>query len=402
MMTSLPDTPALSRAARSLRSSAVRDLLHDAHLPDMVSLAGGLPAAERFDVAGLQEAWTASTDSDLRASLQYGRTEGEPACRQALAEWTCAQGTPTTADDLLVTTGSQQALDLVARALLDAGDTVLTERLTYLAALQVFDLAGARIWTLPNDADGAVIDALATLPAERHPKLIYLVTNFANPSGACLSYPRRLALLRWAAAHRVFVLEDDPYGLLRFEGSALPSLRALCREVPEAAPWVGYAASLSKVLAPGLRIGWLVLPPALRAACVRVKQALDLHTSTVSQALATQMLAAGRLAAAVPQLCGDYADRRDRLCSALQTQLGDLLHFEVPAGGMFLWVRLRDGRDTAALLPRARDAGVLYVPGSAFDPEGGSRDWLRLSFVSAPPTRLAVGVSRLAHVLRSP
>jgi 2-aminoadipate transaminase len=401
-MTSFADTPVLSRAARSLRSSAVRDLLHDAHLPDMVSLAGGLPPAERFDVAGLQQAWAALTESGLRVALQYGRTEGEPACRQALAEWTCAHGTPTTADDLLVTTGSQQALDLVARALLDPGDTVITERPTYLAALQVFGLAGARLWTLPNDADGAAIDALGALPAEQRPKLVYLVTNFANPSGACLSYQRRLALLRWAAAHRVFVLEDDPYGLLRFEGSPLPSLRALCREVPGAAPWVGYAASLSKVLAPGLRLGWLVLPPALRAACVRVKQALDLHTSTVNQALATGMLTAGRLAATLPTLCRDYAERRDCLCDALHGQLGDLLSFDVPAGGMFLWVRLRDGRDTSVLLPRARDAGVLYVPGTAFDPEGGSRDWLRLSFVSAPPARLAVGVSRLAQVLRFP
>jgi DNA-binding transcriptional MocR family regulator len=309
--------PPLSLAARSLRSSAVRDLLRDARLPDMVSLAGGLPDPALFDVEGIEAAWETLRQRGLRDTLQYGQTDGEPGLREALAAWTRLHGTPATADDVLVTTGSQQALDLVARTLLDPGDTVVAESPTYLAALQVFQLAGARLWTLPNDEDGALVESLSSLPADRRPKLVYLVTNFANPSGASLSLERRLALLRWAAEHQVFVLEDDPYGLLRFDGAALPSLRALCSDVPQAAPWVGYASSLSKVLAPGLRLGWVLLPPALRAACVRVKQALDLHTATVTQALAAELLRTGRPREQLPRLQRAYAERRDRLCDAL-------------------------------------------------------------------------------------
>jgi DNA-binding transcriptional MocR family regulator len=397
---SLP--PPLSLAARSLRSSAVRDLLRDAHLPDMVSLAGGLPDAALFDVEGIEAAWEALRQRGLRETLQYGQTDGDPGLRETLAGWTRLHGTPAAADDVLVTTGSQQALDLVARTLLDPGDTVVTESPTYLAALQVFQLAGARLWTLPNDADGAIVDRLSALPAGPRPKLVYLVTNFANPSGASLSLERRLALLRWAAEHQVFVLEDDPYGLLRFDGAALPSLRALSSDVPGAAPWVGYASSLSKVLAPGLRLGWVLLPPALRAACVRVKQALDLHTATVTQALAAELLRSDRPRQHLPRLRRTYAERRDRLCDALQAQLGDDVAFERPEGGMFVWARLSEPIDTARLLPAARAAGVLYVPGEAFESTPGSaRHHLRLSFVSAPPERLALGVQRLARAMRS-
>lgn len=401
--------PSLSDSARSLRSSAVRDLLRDARQPDMISLAGGLPDPALFDVEGLDAAWEALRRRGLRETLQYGQTDGEPALREAIADWMRVNGTPAEAGEVLVTTGSQQALDLIARALLDPGDTVIAEQPTYLAALQVFQLTRARIWTLPNDHDGAVVEHLATLPAEHRPKLVYLVTNFANPSGATLSTERRRALLRWAVEHRVFVLEDDPYGPLRFEGVGPPSLRTLCQDIPEASPWVGYASSFSKVLAPGLRIGWLHLPPALRSACVRVKQALDLHTSTLSQALATELLRQDRLVPHLPRLRQAYGERRDQLCNALHRHLGQQVRFVRPAGGMFVWAQLlgtagrADRVDTTALLPPAKAAGVLFVPGQAFDPHpeaGACADRLRLSFVSASPARLTQGVERLAHALQ--
>jgi DNA-binding transcriptional MocR family regulator len=400
MSTSPP--PRWSRASQALRSSAVRDLLHDAHLPDMISLAGGLPAPELFDVVGIDLAWQSLRDEGLLAgALQYGRTEGQPSLRAALARWTSEQGCPTQPDQVLVTSGSQQGLDLVTRALVDPGDTVVTESPTYLAALQVFDLAGARIASVPNDAQGACIDALEAMPRDHRPKLVYLVTNFANPSGACLSLERRLQLLRWAAKQQVFVLEDDPYGLLRLEGMALPSLRELTREVPEAAPWVGYASSLSKVLAPGMRLGWLVLPPTLQAVCARIKQALDLHTASLTQELAARYLDSGRLQLQLPTTRAAYRERRDALCNALTSQLSNALSFERPEGGMFVWARWRDGLDSQTLLPAARDAGVLFVPGSAFHPDGTGRSYVRLSFVTAPPERINLGVERLAKALSS-
>lgn len=417
--TDLPED-LLARRVATMRSSAVRDLLHDARRPGMLSLAGGLPAPDLFDVEGLRAAADAALAQAPREALQYGTTEGDTALRALLAAGLRARGAAVADDAPLVTTGSQQALDLVARALLEPGDGVVVERPGYLAALQVFALTEARCVGVAGDAHGLRVDDLPELAAEagrQDPagrqdrasasraggrlKLAYVVTNFANPTGATLSLERRIALLEWAVRNRVFVLEDDPYGGLRVEGEHLPPLLALAERVPGAADWCGYVSSLSKILAPGLRIGYAVLPEWLRGPVVRTKQALDLHTSTLAQAIAARYLAGGRLEARMPAMREAYRERRDALCEALAAAFGETLQLTRPDGGMFVWARFADGTDTTRLLPVARDAGMIFVPGEAFYDAAPDRATLRLSFATATPAQLAEAVSRLASAHRA-
>jgi 2-aminoadipate transaminase len=388
---------ALSARAAALRSSDVRELLKAAQQAQVISLAGGLPAAELFDTEGLRAATLTALDgTTAAAALQYGLTEGQPALRTALQARERAAGIAMDGRALLVTTGSQQALDIVSRLLLDEGDVVVVQRPSYLAALQTFSLAGARCVGLDEDEEGARVEDLDTLTLPRKPKLIYLVTPFANPSGASLSLRRRRWLLEWAARHEVLVLEDDPYGVLRTEGEALPCLTALAQDVPGARAWCGRTSTLSKAVAPGLRLGWLVLPQALAEAAARVKQAMDLHTSSFAQEVAAHYLASGRLPAHLARVREAYRERRRALCGALREAFGAALELSEPEGGMFLWARFTDGTDTRALLPRALAAGMAYVPGDAFYADADApRDRLRLSFTTESPARLREGVARL-------
>jgi 2-aminoadipate transaminase len=394
-----PDT--LSRRARAMRRSDVRDLLRHATLPDMVSLAGGLPAAELFDVEGIRAATLAALDAAPGVALQYGMTEGQPALREALAAHLAGKGIEADADALLVTTGSQQGLDLVGRALLDEGDTVVVERPAYLAALQALGLNAPRWASIGVDADGGRVEDLEALPAGVRPKLVYVVPDFANPSGASMSVERRRALARWAARHRVVVLEDDPYGELRFRGARLPSIVSLAREVPGASHWVGYASTLSKTVAPGLRVGFALLPPWLHDAVVRLKQAADLHTSSFAQEVAAGYLVSGRLAGHLARVRAEYARRCDALVGALREVFGDALAFGVPDGGMFVWARFTDGTDTRALLPHALERRVMVVPGDSFFVDAPDASALRLNFSASTPERLREGVRRLADAHRA-
>ncbi|MFT4103672.1 MAG: PLP-dependent aminotransferase family protein [Burkholderiaceae bacterium] len=386
----------LSARAQSLRSSAVRDLLRDAQRPGMLSLAGGLPAPELFDVDGLRDATDAVMRDAPATALQYGVTDGQPGLRAELATLLAARGVVTDAGSIVVTTGSQQGLDVIARAVVDPGDRVAVESPAYLAALQVFTLSQARFVAVPVDADGARVDTLIDGDAPP-PKLVYLVTNFGNPSGATLSRERRLRLLQWAVAHRVLLLEDDPYGELRVSGQAQPSLFELAGDIPGARELVVYLSSLSKVMAPGLRIGFAVLPPWLREAVVKVKQSLDLHTSTFVQEVAARYLASGRLAERMPRMREVYRERRDALVDALGRRLDGCLRFNRPDGGMFVWARFVDGTDSAALLPAARELDMIYVPGEAFYDEAPDRSALRLSFATATAEQLDAAVARLAR-----
>jgi len=375
-----------SRSARSLKGSAVRELLRDALRPGVISLAGGLPQPGLFDVERIRAATDAVFDGNARSALQYGATEGQGSLQVAIAALIHKRGIDVHPSTILVTTGSQQGLDLIARTFVDEGDTVALQIPTYLAAVQAFDLRGARYARLQN--------ACA-------PKLAYVVSNFANPTGDCMSLEDRRSLLRWAVTQRVFVLEDDPYGELRFSGSALPSLWELARSIPGAAAWCGYASSLSKIVAPGLRIGWLVLPETVRETAARIKQAMDLHTSSFAQEIAARYLDSGELDERLPDARRTYAAQCYALVSALRETFGDELEFKVPEGGMFLWCRFREPVDTGALLPLARECGVIFVPGSVFHPGGGDRSTLRLSFSAVSPEELREAVRRLRRAHQS-
>jgi len=386
----------LSSRAKALRSSDVRDLLRHAHVPGLISLAGGLPAQAMFDVEGIR----AATEQVLRNTpydaLQYGVTEGQPRLRQALGVRMSQAGVSMQGREIIVTTGSQQALDLMARLLVDEGDIVVVERPTYLAALQAFGLCSPKYRTMSVDTEGGCVHELARLTKADKPKLVYVVSNFGNPSSVTWSLERRLELLRWATANEVFILEDDPYGALRTEGRMLPSLMALTSQVPGSARWCGLTSTFSKILAPGLRLGWLVLPGELAEAAGRLKQAFDLHTSSFNQEVAAAYLASGRLEPQLKRVRAEYATRRHALADALRQAFGDTLAFDEPPGGMFIWGRFNDGTDTRDFLPLALAAGVVYVPGDAFYAEAPDRSTLRMSFTAQPPERLTEGARRLA------
>ncbi|MER5716968.1 PLP-dependent aminotransferase family protein [Streptomyces sp. NPDC002132] len=392
-----PAAPVPALAARTLAvgGSPVRDILAVTARPEVINFAGGLPAPELFDRQGVADAFRHVLEETPARALQYSTTEGEPALREPLAARMSARGLPTVADDLLVTAGSQQALSLLAAALLDPGDTVLVEDPCYLAALQVFGLAGARVVPVPGDADGPDPEALADLVVRERPKLLYTVPTFQNPTGRTLPAERRAALAAVAARHGLWIVEDDPYGELRYEGERVPWIAAH----PDARDRTVLLGSFSKVMAPGLRLGWLRAPAQLRRACAVAKQAADLHTPTVNQLAAARYLAVADLDAHVACVAGVYRERRDAMLAGLPGALPEGSVWNRPEGGMFLWARLPDGHDTAALLPAVVRHDVAYVPGAPFHAGEPDPATLRLCFVTQTPQEIAEGLSRLGRAL---
>ncbi|EYS98371.1 2-aminoadipate aminotransferase [Cupriavidus sp. SK-4] len=392
-----PFVPALRNPA----GSPIRELFKYLSDPGMISFAGGYPSAALFDVEGIGAASATVLRERPAECLQYGATEGAPALRQALASLMAGRGAPVAQDELLVTSGSQQGFDFLVRALVEPGSVVLVEEPTYSATLQALRLAGADIRGVPSDHDGMDVAALEAMLADPslRPRLIYTVPTFANPTGATLSPARRLQLLKLVARHRVVLVEDDPYGALSFDGVPPPSLLALCASVPEARPWLVHLASLSKTLAPGLRIGWMVAAPEIVRRAVIAKQVSDLCTPPWIQLAAAQYLEAGRLPAQVAREVAAYRDKRDQLAAALSQAFGDRIRFASPAGGMFLWAALDGIDDAAALLPHAIAEKVLFVPGAGFYVEQRQRAAFRLSFASTNLAQIGEGVARLARAV---
>jgi 2-aminoadipate transaminase len=390
--------PAAAARLRDVASSPVREILALTQRPGVISFAGGLPAPELFDAKGLREAFAAALcDEAYGRTLQYSTTEGDPLLRARIAARLGARGLPTDADDVLVTSGSQQALTLIAAVLIEPGDTVLVEEPSYLAALQCFQMAGARVVPVPCDDDGLDPEALPALVRRERPKLLYTVPTFHNPTGRTLPLERRIALAHAAARVGLWIVEDDPYGELRYRGEPVPHVASL----PGAEDRTIALSTLSKVLAPGLRIGWLRAPAALRRALVVAKQAADLHTSTIDQAAAAHWLTSGDLDAHVAGLCGVYAPRRDALVGALPDTLPEGSRWTRPDGGMFVWVRLPDGWDADALLEAALQREVAFVPGWPFFPGPPDRATLRLSFTTHTEPEIAEGLARLRSAVDS-
>ena len=380
---------ALADAARRIDSSAIRDLLHVIDRPDVISLAGGLPAAETFPTAEL----AAAVDRILRAdpsAVQYSATEGIAPLR----EWV-AMRHGVEPDRVVITHGSQQALDLVARALLDPGAGVALADPAYVGAVQVLRLTGARLVPVAADLDGLRVDDLESrLRRGERPALVYVVANFDNPSGATLSADRRAVLAALADQYGFVIIDDDPYGELRWRGSAPPPLASMTDRVIT-------LGSVSKVVCPGLRVGYLVAPPSIASALVLVKQALDLHTSTLAQrAVHDVVTAPGFLDRQLDRLRRLYGERAAVLCDALRAEFGEQLRFEPPSGGMFVWAQFAHELDTQQLLAKAIAHGVAFVPGQAFAVEADLHRALRLSFVTNAPAQLVEGVRRLAAARR--
>ncbi|MBW4719889.1 aminotransferase-like domain-containing protein [Saccharothrix obliqua] len=367
-------------------SSPVRDLLALTARPEVISFAGGLPAPELFDVEALR---TAFDQALSRRTLQYAPTEGDPDLRARVAERLTDRGLPTGAEDLVVTTGSQQALTLAVTALLEPGSVVAVEEPTYLAALQAFRLAGARVVPVPGDNHGIDPDALAEVVKRERPTMLYLVPTFANPTGRTLTADRRARVAALADRHGLWVVEDDPYSELRYRGNPLPPLAAHSERVL-------HVGSFSKIGAPGLRLGWLRGPAELLRSLVIVKQAADLHTSTIDQAAAAVYLGAGDIGRHIAGLRAAYRERRDAMIRALPSTLPPGASWSDPDGGMFVWVELPDGVDTGELLPKALAQDVAFVPGAPFYATTPNPSTMRLSFTTNTVPQIEEGMRRLA------
>lgn len=388
---------------QNVETSAIRELFKLLGKPGIISFAGGFPDSALFDVEGIQAASQAALQHDPGTALQYGATEGYQPLREQLAnfmnqKWQ-AQGLQLSADDLIVTTGSQQALDLLGKTLIDAGDRVLVEGPTFLATIQCFKLYGGDLYTVPLDSQGVQVDVLEQMIEQGKPKLIYLIPTFGNPSGATLSLERRLQVLKLAVKHQVVVVEDDPYGDLYFGEAPPPSLLALSSQVPGSRDWLVHCGSLSKVLSPGLRVGWMVAPKDLLAKATMCKQFSDAHTSTFAQATAAQYLASGRMQPALEKVRGVYAERAQVMSDALRTQLGTRIEFVQPKGGLFVWARLPQGPQGSTLAPKAIEKGVAFVPGQPFFARNPDLQTIRLSFATVGPDKIREGVARLASAL---
>ncbi|MFY9438485.1 MAG: PLP-dependent aminotransferase family protein, partial [Burkholderiaceae bacterium] len=353
-----------------LETSAIRELFKLLGKPGIISFAGGFPDASLFDIEGIAQASAQALQDNPGGALQYGATEGFEPLRTELVKLMGQKGAAIENADLIVTTGSQQALDLVGKTLINPGDKVIVEGPTFLATIQCFRLYGADLISAPVDDEGVDVDNLEQLIATHKPKLVYLIPTFGNPSGATLSLARRKRILELAVKTGTLVIEDDPYGDLYFDAPPPPSLLALSADVPGSRDWLVHCGSLSKVLSPGLRVGWMVAPAALLGKAVMCKQFSDAHTSTCAQATAAAYLQSGRLPAELAKVRAVYAARARYMCDALEREVGDAIRFVRPAGGLFVWATLTGANgaisDGSALAKRAIDNNVAFVPGTPF------------------------------------
>ena len=387
-----------------VETSAIRELFKLLGKPGIISFAGGFPDSAMFDVEGIQAAVDQALREEPGAALQYGATEGYNPLREQLAAFMAGKGVADLApEQLIVTTGSQQALDLLGKTLINPGDKVIVEGPTFLATIQCFRLYGADLVSAPVDGDGVQVDRLEALIAEHRPKFVYLIPTFGNPSGAMLSAERRRRVLELAVQYQTLIVEDDPYGDLYFGEAPPPSLLALSQSVPGSRELLAHCGSLSKVLSPGLRVGWMIAPGALLAKATMCKQFSDAHTSTFAQATAAQYLKAGRMPATLAHVRSVYAARAQAMGEAMRQHLGEAVSFVAPRGGLFVWARLTGAggglQDGDALAKRAIEKGVAFVPGAPFFAANPDRATFRLSFATADAERIREGVARLATAL---
>jgi 2-aminoadipate transaminase len=380
---------------RQLRPSTIREILKVTAQPEIISFAGGLPAPELFPVEAIKAAADSVLTRHGQEALQYGPSEGFPALREWIAEEMGRRGFSASAADVLITNGSQQVLDLVGKLFLNPGDVVLTENPTYLAAIQAFQTLEARFVPVPTDEHGLIPEALPELIAKHRPKFLYTIPNFQNPTGVTLSAERRAKLAQIAAQHRLLVLEDDPYGKLRYAGTAVPPVKHW-----DESGDVLYASTFSKTIAPGLRLGWVIAPPEIFSRLLILKQASDLHTSSFDQRVAHAFLTQNDQDVHLEKIRHAYGERFEIMDAALRAEMPPGFTWTKPEGGMFLWVTGPVELDGLTLLGRAIQRQVAFVPGRDFFPTDGGANHLRLNFSNSKPERIREGVRRLAALCR--
>jgi len=394
-------SPYLAKRTGRMKSSAIRELLKLTQQPDIISFAGGLPAPEFFPIRETIEACKYILQEDGARALQYSATEGYPPLKEYLATSMHKYGVPANPGNVLLTNGSQQALDLIGKIFINPGDFVITGRPTYLGAIQAWNAYEARFETVNLDDDGMVVDEIeqayekVMAKSGRPPRFIYVLPNFHNPAGTTLPLERRKKLADIATALNLPVIEDDPYGQLRYEGKDVPPI---CTLIPERTIYLG---TFSKTLAPGLRLGWIVCPEALMQRFIQAKQGCDLHTGTFVQFVAADICQRGLLKPHVKRLCGHYKERRDTMLDALTEFWPDGCSWTHPQGGLFLWARVPESIDTQEFFQEAVAEKVAYVPGVNFYPNmDGGFNAMRLNFSYAAPDVIIEGIRRLGNALK--
>lgn len=380
---------------RDVRSSAVRDLFAAASRPDMISFSGGMPEVSKVPAHAAADAAHGAIVHSGAQALQYGSSEGRVQLRELIVELMAENGVRIKADDVIVTAGAQQGLDLIAKTFIDPGDVIICEGPTYVGAIQAFSAYQPDIHCVPLDEHGMRMDLLEEELRRLGPqgaKFIYTIPNFHNPGGVTMNAERRRRLLELSREYDIPVIEDDPYGRLRFEGGHLKPLRALDDDVI-------YLGTFSKIFAPGLRLGWMIAPRPILAKVLLVKQAADLCGSAFAQVTAERYFAGSRWRKVLQGLTRTYAERRDVMLAALDEHFPPEATWTRPEGGFFVWVQLPEFMDTKTMLAEAVDRGVTYVPGDGFYPDGSGRNCMRLAFCYADPEKIEDGIRRLAEVL---
>ncbi|MFC2030448.1 PLP-dependent aminotransferase family protein [Chloroflexota bacterium] len=386
----------LATRTERMQGSLIRELLKVALVPGIISFAGGLPAPGAFPVRDFEDASRWIFEHSFAEALQYGPTEGYPPLKDFLIDAMAKYQIPAVRENLLFTNGSQQALDFVGRVFVNEGDKIVTGRPTYLGAIQAWNVYGPEYVTVPLDDCGMRMDKLqGALEANPGIKLIYVLPNFHNPAGTTMTRERRLQLVELAAEHGAFIVEDDPYGELRYEGEDITPIFALHKENTI------YLSTFSKTLAPGLRLGWILAPEKVMTKLIQAKQGTDLHTSTLVQHLACDICQRGLLRAHVRKVRDIYRERRDAMLDAMEQHFPPEVTWTRPLGGLFLWARMPEGADAELLLDLAVKEGVAFVPGRAFYPGGqGGRCCMRLNFSYPSPEAIEEGVERLGRAIR--
>jgi len=401
-------TSRYAQRTKGIRSSAIRELLKFTQRPEVISFAGGLPASEVFPTDSFREACCRVLDKQAHLALQYGATEGYEPLREMIARHIARYGIKAKSENVLITSGSQQALDLIGKLLLNPGDRVLVEAPTYLGALQAFSVYGADYVSVPSDDVGLRSDLLET-PLRSGPKFMYVLPNFQNPGGTTLSEGRRHELVLLADKYGIPIVEDDPYGQLRYEGEHLTPLvvldRAnLRRDDGYSIGNVIYLSTFSKTLAPGLRLGWIVAPAEVISKLVQLKQGADLHSSTFVQMVAHEVARDNFLDEHVKLIRRVYCERRDVMLEALSQFFPPEVTWTRPQGGLFLWVTLPEGADAQKLFEVAVRENVAFVPGDCFYAPNGhfeeGRRHLRLNFSAAKPDQIREGIRRLSIAVK--
>jgi len=389
---------------QTMKSSVIRELLKLTEQPDIISFAGGLPAPEVFPVKEFQKACNQVLMDHGAQALQYSTTEGYVPLRELVSERSAHQGLQVTAENVLITSGSQQALDFIGRLFINQGDYVVVEAPTYLGALQAWNMYGAQYISVRADEHGMVIDELEAA-LRIGPKFIYILPNFQNPSGSTLSLERRMKLVELADKYGVPIVEDDPYGQLRYEGDHLPSVAVLDSRYRnehngEYNGNVIYLSTFSKLLAPGLRLAWVIAPLEVIRKFVMTKQAADLHTSSINQQVAYEVAKGGFLDEHVKVIRATYKERRDVMVEMMEEMFPSEVNWIKPQGGMFLWGVLPENVDAAEVLEAAVERKVAFVPGGAFYPNGGGANTMRLNFSYSSPDTVREGITRLGVTLK--